>query len=127
MKRPRASAPSTQPRMIGRFLLPPFPLCEAEAVADEPVSDAAAADPDPVVADDVPTADAEGKTELRARKDDVVDGFEKSDAPRSEAPLLTPVDAEAAASDSDAAASEDEAAAALAAACTEPTAEVTSL
>lgn len=116
MKRPRAKAPSTQPRMIGRLLLPPLPPSEADAVADESVSDAAAADPDRAAVDDVPTADAEGKTELKSRRDDVLDGEEKSEAPRREAPSLTPVDADATASDAEAAASDDEAAAALAAA-----------
>ena len=130
MKRPRAKAPSTLPRMIGRLLLPPLPLREADAVADESVSDAAAADPDRGAVDDesvsdaaaavvpdraavdnVPTEDAEGKTELKSRKDNVLDGEEKSEAPRREAASL-----DVTASDAEAAASDDEAAAALAAA-----------
>ena len=111
MKRPRAKAPNTLPRMIGRLLLPPLPLWEADAVADESVSDAAAADPDRAAVDNVPTEDAEGKTELKSKRDDVLDGEERSEAPRREAASL-----DAPASDADAAASDDEAAAALAAA-----------
>ena len=125
MRRPRARAPRTQPRMMARFLSPLLPFCELAAAPAESVADAAAAVAlrDEEVLEELPISelrDEAREVEVGSLVADVLEGRAEKRLVKSELKSVRAEDpsvalAEAAASDADAAASEDEAAAALAA------------
>ena len=124
MRRPSASAPKTQPRMIGSLLLLPPVSLEEDAAPEDPVADAAAAvgevdgdvEPDDGRNVDVGSIGDEVRLDLDDGSDVEVREVEESSRL---------VDAELAASENEAASDEEAAAASLASEATEAIADVT--